>query len=338
MPRSMLLTSFTCWFGWSSNKSTLDEFEYPTQNKLPPSSPIEETSVYGALSCFEEKSSRQLLEEDLNTDLDKFNEKKEKILNETSGRGHGSVLDQNSFLFVIEDLPRLATLQLCLPQYLSHLQQSLRRVSAERGFYLPKQVENMDGVVDLLNSSFEFYEEMKNKGIPPEDARYILPLSTRTNIQTLGDARELMHLHEMSNREGVPEVIRYVVNEMIEKAKEVAPLLMKKRETNYEVLAWYPSSQLFAKRNKLLEELIEENEWDRTVMIDYSDFKIKSDSVTRAVKQRDEAELATVKIYQDATRAAAKPIMDILYKSVRAGDESQTAEATCCPNFRQRLN
>ena len=260
----------------------------------------EEISVYGALGCFEERSSRELLEQDLEQlSMEKLAEKKEKVLRETSGRGHGSVLDQSSFTFVVEDLPRSATLLICEPQYLSHLQQSLRRSDAARGFFLSRPViEAETGTKSLLNSAFDLYEEMKDENIgklPAEDARYILPLATRTNIQTTGDARELMHLHAMSQREGVPAIVKYTVEQMIEKAREVAPALMKQRDTNYEVLAWCPSSQLFARQNKTLDNLVDELGGNHVRLIDNGLFKLDEEAIEKAVRQRDEAELANLK-------------------------------------------
>ena len=81
----------------------------------------EQLSAYGAFGCFEEKSALGVYE---TTPPEKRAKKEEIVLRESSGRGHGSVADQNSFTFTIENLTRAATLQLCLPHYLSHLQQS----------------------------------------------------------------------------------------------------------------------------------------------------------------------------------------------------------------------
>ncbi len=98
-------------------------------------------SVAGAFGCFEEKSSAQIIEELRMMPEKKRRIKESRVLKNSFGCGHGSVGDQNYFIFSIEDLPRVATLQLCLPEYLSHLQQSLRRAKASRGFYLPEIIK-----------------------------------------------------------------------------------------------------------------------------------------------------------------------------------------------------
>ena len=100
-------------------------------------------SVAGALGCFEEKSSAQICEELQQLSPDKRIKKEKAVLKNSFGRGHGAVGDQNYFIFSIENLPRLATLQLCLPEYLAHLQQSLRRAKASRGFYLSEEIKNL---------------------------------------------------------------------------------------------------------------------------------------------------------------------------------------------------
>jgi len=266
-------------------------------------------SVAGALACFEEKSSVQLAEELLNLPEEQRLKRERGTLKNSFGRGHGSVGDQNYFIFSIEDLPRAATFQLCLPEYLAHLQQSLRRAKASRGFYLPGAIRHSklaEEAKKVLLSSFELYEKMVQFGIPGEDARFLLPLYTKTNIQTGGDARELCHLWQMSQREEIPSIVKEVVNEMISQAKEKAPSLFEDFGFNYEALAWYPSAQLYGPRNKMLDELAFVNEMNEMYgtaknvsLVEHSDClsflpTIKK-TIENAVKERNETDLANLK-------------------------------------------
>src|SRR3989339_65844 len=162
-------------------------------------------STAGALGCFEERSSTALFDDLLGLDETARSAKERTVLRNSFGRGHGSVGDQNCFIFSIENLPRLATFQLCLPEYLAHLQQSLRRAKASRGFYLSDAIKASrlaDKANAILLQAFEFYEKAVKVGVPSEDARFLLPLGTRTNIQTSGNARELCHLWQMSQGKG----------------------------------------------------------------------------------------------------------------------------------------
>ncbi|TSD02372.1 MAG: Thymidylate synthase thyX [Parcubacteria group bacterium Athens0714_24] len=255
-------------------------------------------SVAGALGCFEEQSSYQMLEMlDLLSPEDR--DKKEKgVLKNSFGRGHGSVGDQNCFIFSIEDLPRVATLFLCQSEYLSHLQQSLRRARASRGYHLPETIiksSYLKRVEEILSNSFKLYERLCSAGIPAEDARYLLPLYTRTNIQTLGNARELCHLWHMSQQPGVPSIVKAIVDEMIALAKDKAPYLFEKFGFNFEPVAWYPAPQLFAPSNELIKGLVESCASESVVLLDSCHkLPITAGMVEQAVKG-DEAQLANLK-------------------------------------------
>ena len=253
----------------------------------------QELSAFGALGCFEENSALEIYR---STAEDKKDKKIEVVLRESAGRGHGSVADQNYFTFNIENLTRAATLQLCLPHYLAHLQQSLRRATADRGFYLPKEIRESELSEDaerILKKSFEVYSNLTEKGIPKEDARFLLPLYTKTNIQTSGNARELMNLYHMTKQNEVPSAVSGVVNEMIEKAGEIAPNLLKDWGYNYETLAWYPSSQMFASENKTIDEITQKYNYPNKAV--YFEHEISEEAIDKAIQGRDEAELSNLK-------------------------------------------
>jgi thymidylate synthase (FAD) len=253
----------------------------------------EQLSSYGALGCFEEKSTVQIYE---SIEPDKRAKKEEIVLRESAGKGHGSVADQNYFTFSIENLTRAATLQLCLPHYLAHLQQSLRRATADRGFYVPEEIRKSGlygEVKQILSESFEIYNRLSEDNIPKEDARFLLPLYTKTNIQTSGDAREIMHLWHMTKQGEVPSPAKNVVDSMVEQAGSIAPNLFKDWGYNYETLAWYPSAQLYASENSTLAEII--GKYKSPAKAVYFEHEISEKAVDKAVKQRDEAELSNMK-------------------------------------------
>ncbi|MCX6813697.1 MAG: FAD-dependent thymidylate synthase [Candidatus Azambacteria bacterium] len=259
-------------------------------------------SAAGALGCFDEDVSYEVLEKLLFLSPEERDKKCKAVLKNSFGMGHGAVGDQNCFIFSIENLPRAATLQLCLPEYAAHLQQSLRRAKPERGFHVPEVIKNsslFEETEAVLNESFQFYKEATSAGIPGEDARYLLPLYTRTNIQTAVDARELCHLWAMSNRDGVPLVVKAVVGEMMFLAEREAPHLFENFGANYESLAWNPSSQLFAEENKTIERLVDRYETkDRQVVLldqPLLNEAITTETIREAIQNRNEAELANLK-------------------------------------------
>jgi thymidylate synthase ThyX len=259
-------------------------------------------SVAGALGCFEEASADQIYQEIVSLPEEQKDKKEKVVLKNSFGRGHGSVGDQNHFIFSIEGLPRAATLHLCLPEYLAHLQQSLRRAKPERGFYIPEAIRESGLAVEteeVLLKGFSFYQRVTEQGgLPGEDARFPLSLYTKTNIQTAGNARELSHLWVMAQDEEVPSVVKAVVDEMLVLAKMEAPYLFEDFGFNYERLAWYPSAILYAPENKMLQRLIEKNsQHGDVILIDFTQGAVDmtEDEIGKAIRNHDEAALANLK-------------------------------------------
>lgn len=261
----------------------------------------EDPAVMGARGCRSEQSSLNIHAKDILQE--NYIEKKEATIRETSGRGHGAVLDQSAFLFSIDNLTRASTLFLCGPEYGVHLQQSLRTATAERGFEPLTTERGFEPLTEeegneIMQAQFDLYGKMQDANIPAEDARYILPLNTKTTIQTLWNARELMHLHSMANRPGIPHEVKDTVNQMYEQVREIAPRLMKDRGTNYEVLAWFPSSQIFGTENKTIERLVRDkvDPSEPVTLLDYSGKDLMTaEEIKQAVEERDEVGLANMK-------------------------------------------
>ncbi|MBU2564183.1 FAD-dependent thymidylate synthase [Patescibacteria group bacterium] len=199
----------------------------------------------------------------------------------------------------------MVTLFLCAPEYLSHLQQSLRRAKADRGFYFSDMISGSlrKIIYEVSSNSFELYEKMQENNIPGEDARFILPLNTKTNIQTGGDARELCHLLNMTKNRGVPLIVRKIVREMIDQAETKAPHLFEDFGFNYETISFRPAPILFANENQAMKKLIDKNltrfnNGRRVVLISYDD-KLKAlftrKTMDRAILEKKEAEINMLK-------------------------------------------
>ena len=260
-----------------------------------PNAGPDEISAFGALGCFKEKTPSEIYEETKVKGKEVLEQKTEKVIENSFGRGHGSVADQNAFIFELENVSRATTLFLCSFSYLSHLQQSLRRANANRGYELPESILDSiyaKEIITTLNISFKLYENMIKEGIPNEDARYILPLYTRTNIQTMGDARELTHVYHLSQIMQIPTTVSNVVKKIIEQASIVSPKLFKKRKMNYEPLSWYPAPQIYGK-NDTIKEIIKDNNMPKSVKI--IKHNVKHETIIKAIKERDEAEISNLK-------------------------------------------
>ena len=242
----------------------------------------EDLIVYGAYATIKRETSKKLKMKDVGED--KVEYRRERLLNVTLESGHLSVLDQAVFSIYISNIPRLATMFLVQPIYLSHLQQSMRRVEPY-GVYLPGSIRRRD-VVELVDRSIDLYYEMVENGVPKEDARYVIPLYTVTNIQTVGNAREITHLYLLSNMEGVPEVCRKVVGRIVEELRRSYPRIFHNYGENYNILKYYPMPNMFRFGEILVDKLADSGDSPR--LLSHSSFiKPSREEIYKALKYRD---------------------------------------------------
>ena len=276
-----------------------------------------ELVTYGARGCRSRSTSVQLYENDLkkwldelNTDVssfseadllairEKLHEKNEHMLDETVGSGHLAALDQSGFYtFSLKDVTREVTLFLCASHYASHMQQSLRVVEPT-GAYIPRLIRSTrlgHMLQEIFIDDLALYREMVSEGIPAEDARYALALKSTTNIQSTLNARELTCIRLLA-QQGVPEVVRRVVEVMVRQAESVSPGLFKKRGPNTNILNYYPASQLFALENKGMRRCVKQfSRGSNAVLIPESYCKIDLQDLKGSVRKKDTAELANLK-------------------------------------------
>jgi len=172
--------------------------------------------VYGAYSTLKKAPSHILKRMDL--EAGNVEKRRERLLNVTLESGHLSV-----------------------PLYLSHLQQSMRRVEPY-GLTLPESLRGIGWLDSLLDQSLDLYYEMVNDGIPKEDARYVIPLYSSTNIQTVGNAREYTNLLLLSRQEGVPTITRRIVEEIINELRSVSGGLFKEYTCSGSPGWWWTTS------------------------------------------------------------------------------------------------
>ena len=69
----------------------------------------------------------------------------------------------------------------------------------------------------------EYYGKLKSLGIPNEDARYVLPNATKTNIVITMNARELLHFFELRLDKSAQWEIRRLAELMLKEVSKVAP-------------------------------------------------------------------------------------------------------------------
>ena len=162
---------------------------------------------------------------------DKENDKALLLLKGLVEKGHGSVLEHCCFTFSIEGISRACSHQLVRHRIASYSQQSQRYVNGDKfGYVIPETIYKDENVLKAYESymrdTMDFYKYMVEiNGIPKEDARYVLPNATTTNIVVTMNARELLHFIELRSSPRAQWEIRELAQEMLKQLKEVAPVI-----------------------------------------------------------------------------------------------------------------
>lgn len=164
----------------------------------------------------------------------KTQEEKEKFIQKLIKAGHESVLEHVSFTFVVEDISRIATHQLVRHRMASYSQYSHRGRDVELTFVIPDSLgEKMDESKDMnelitqyLEQSGSLYYSLVDSGVPPEDARFMLPSGLSSTILFTMNGRELRHFLKLRLAKNAQWEIRELANSILKILNEVCPVLV----------------------------------------------------------------------------------------------------------------
>ena len=146
--------------------------------------------------------------------------------------GHTSVIEHVSFTFSVEGVSRACTHELVRHRIASYSQQSQRVVKSEEKYIIPHSIAK-DKVAekkyaDLMKSVWKTYADLIDSGISEEDARYVLPNATETNIVVTMNARSLINFFRQRCCKHAQWEIRELAYEMLKQVKKVAPAIFAK--------------------------------------------------------------------------------------------------------------
>lgn len=184
--------------------------------------------------CYSDKGFVDIWCETPMTGMDKEDPENDKALLLLKGlveKGHGSVLEHCCFTFAIEGISRACSHQIVRHRIASYSQQSQRYVRGEKfGAVIPPSIEKDENALhhfnNILDDISEAYTLLVEKyKIPKEDARYLLPNATTTNLVVTMNARELLHFISLRFSPRAQWEIRELAQEMLKQLKEVAPVI-----------------------------------------------------------------------------------------------------------------
>lgn len=164
-----------------------------------------------------------------------------RIMDSCYKSGHMSVLEFAQFQFKISGISRACSHQLVRHRTGKFAQRSQRYVDEDGFCYItPPRIDNDAGARKIFNNIManinDAYLNLKQMGIPAEDARYVLPNACETTIEVSFDLRNLIHFCNERLCSRAQWEIRAVAKEMARLVSEVEPkfakYLVPKCETN----------------------------------------------------------------------------------------------------------
>lgn len=172
-----------------------------------------------------------------------------KALKSAISSGHESVLEHFTMTFAVSGVSRALTHQLVRHRLASYSQQSQRYVNMGGFEYvIPKSIEGASDDVyneylSLMDAINKTYQSFIERGIPEEDARYILPNACCTNIIVTMNARELRTFFKYRVCNKAQWEIRELAKQMLALCKEVAPTIFANTGANCDVLGYCPEKR-----------------------------------------------------------------------------------------------
>jgi len=154
-----------------------------------------------------------------------------RVLKTIMTSGHLSALEHASYTFAIDGVSRALTHQLVRHRLASYNQQSQRYVRYDEPptFIEPSTVAADVEAHQLFRSAteaaFEAYRALIERGVPAEDARYLLPNAMETKIVVTMNVRELLHYFELRCCKRAQWEIRELALAMLDLVLSTAPYL-----------------------------------------------------------------------------------------------------------------
>ncbi|HSL97406.1 MAG TPA: FAD-dependent thymidylate synthase [Candidatus Deferrimicrobiaceae bacterium] len=127
--------------------------------------------------------------------------KMQRLISNVIESGHGSTIEHIVFTFGISGVSRTLSHQLVRHRAgVAFDQQSQRYVTFKKAAtMLPQTIADADAAVreryeETIEGSMALYSELVEAGIPGEDARFVFPNATRTNLVMTTNLRALIHM------------------------------------------------------------------------------------------------------------------------------------------------
>ncbi|WP_267640235.1 FAD-dependent thymidylate synthase [Haloarchaeobius amylolyticus] len=196
-------------------------------------------------------------------DGDTIEDKQETLIGHLLAHGHYGPFEHPQATFAVKGISRSCMAQITRHRHVSFDVQSMRYVSFDdvdpddvregELVVTPPSASDPDwvgrnqktGAVDedvvaereevfreSVSRSVEEYQRLLDLGMPPEDARFVLPIGTKVNMVMSMNARMLMHVADMRAAADAQWEIRQLTEEVLDLAAEWCPITFEYYEEN----------------------------------------------------------------------------------------------------------
>ena len=198
----------------------------------------------------------QSLEATMDTvDGDTLAEKKETLIGHLLDHGHFGPFEHPQITFAVKGVSRSCMAQITRHRHVSFDVQSMRYVAFDEVdpeavregelVVTPPSATDPDWVgrnqktdavdedaieqrrkifADTVQHAVESYQDLLDLGMPPEDARFVLPIGTKVNMVFSMNARMLMHVADMRAAADAQWEIRNMTEELLDIAADWCPI------------------------------------------------------------------------------------------------------------------
>ena len=223
--------------GYNIDKSLIDKLNLPEQ-----ATPETISAAYARIS--RSKKTVSELRQDALKEVAKARQSNEKIIFEM---GHSSIAEHAVFNFDIIGISRYLTEFIQKSRLASFTEKSQRYVTWDSNFFIPPELNNTNLAApyeDTISQLFSLYRELyeiaadfyqrEDPGLSPkkkdemakEDARYVLPLATETQMGITINARSLENLLRRLANLNLEEA-KILYNALLSQIKELTPSLIR---------------------------------------------------------------------------------------------------------------
>lgn len=167
-------------------------------------------------------------------------EKMLKLIERVISSGHYSTIEHIQVSFAIANVSRACTHQLVRHRHMSFSQKSQRYVK-EKGqfdYIIPPTIEKnpelKEKFVQFMSKISEQYQEFVEAGIPPEDARFVLPNAAASSLVVSLNLRELIHVANLRlctrAQYEIRTMVKMMCDELVKEEPWLKPYLVPKCE------------------------------------------------------------------------------------------------------------